>query len=99
LQWNYAVEHYREAMQAWQEHEKQDIDCDKLQRIHTMENLSQLLREGRGNSHTLRDDHLMEDAKVLRDKYSEKPEAQVRAAIEGLVACKQAIDSASLEVQ
>ena len=101
-----------------------------------MENLAELLREGRaGGSHTLRDDHLVEDvrsrysldlnswfittthththtrthahthththtqAKELRDKYMEKPEAQARAAVEGLVACKQAIETAKLEVK
>ena len=135
-----------------------------------MENLAELLREGRaGDSHTLRDDRLVEDvcsrhtavyvltstaglypplshhhhthmpsppptltppppphthalpsplpshththalpspllshthtqAKELRDKYMEKPEAQVKAAVEGLVSCKQAIEAAKLEV-
>ena len=31
LQWECAVENYREAMLAWQEHEEHNIDCDKLQ--------------------------------------------------------------------
>ena len=43
--------------------------------------------------------HTHTQAKELRDKYMEKPEAQARAAVEGLVACKQAIETAKLEVK
>ncbi len=54
-------------MTAWQEHLLHDIDCDKLQRIHTMENLSELLQNGfSGEEHSLRDSTLMDDVSVPR---------------------------------
>lgn len=60
---------YREAMTLWQEYKEQDVECDRLQRIHTMENLHLLLEEnsqgekgdGEDLGHTLRDDTLMEE--------------------------------------
>lgn len=37
---------YREAMEVWQEYkDKMGVDCDKLQRIHALENLAALLKE------------------------------------------------------
>ena len=37
---------YREAMKVWQEYkDKMEVDCDKLQRIHALENLAYLLKE------------------------------------------------------
>lgn len=36
-------------MSLWKQYKEQDIDCDKLQRIHTLENLASLLKgDGRG---------------------------------------------------
>lgn len=29
----------------WQEYKEQDVDCDKLQRIHALENLASLLED------------------------------------------------------
>lgn len=40
-----AVTCYCEAMCLWQEYKEQDVDCDKLQRIHAMENLEGLLKD------------------------------------------------------
>ncbi len=48
-------------MTAWQEHQSHDIDCDKLQRIHTMENLDELLQHGLADEHSFRDSTLMEE--------------------------------------
>ncbi len=53
-------------MTAWQEHLCNDVDCDKLQRIHTMENLSELLQNGfSGGEHSLRDSTLIEEVNIL----------------------------------
>ena len=41
-----ALSYYREAMDLWLKYKHQDIECDKLQRIHTLENLAALLPEG-----------------------------------------------------
>lgn len=45
LQMRDAVACYCEAMSLWQEYKEQGVDCDKLQRIHAMENLAGLLRD------------------------------------------------------
>ena len=52
----------------WQEHLSHDVDCDKLQRIHTMENLAEVLEyveNDSGGGHTLRDDTLVEEVHLM----------------------------------
>ncbi len=34
---------YEEAIRTWETYKQYDVDCDKLQRIHTMENLAEML--------------------------------------------------------
>ena len=86
-------------MTSWQEHLAHEVECDKLQRIHTMENLAELLDMGHGNgTSTLRDDSLKEEACTLRSKYMEKAEGQVKAAAEAMLVCKNNIVTARLEV-
>jgi len=49
-------------MTVWAEQKSNDVECDKLQRIHTMENLAMMLEGGASEQgHTLRDDNLLEE--------------------------------------
>lgn len=82
--WQEAVDAYREAMQSWKNHEK-NFDCDKLQKIHTMENLAYLLKRGHSShSRALSDDQLEVQATELRSQYMNKHESQVKAAVQSL---------------
>ena len=64
-----------------------------------MENLYELWSMGHlGDSHTLRDDQLKDEALVLRRKYLEKPEGVVRAAVESLMSCRYTTEDTKDEV-
>ena len=62
----------------WQEHLSHDVDCDKLQRIHTMENLAEVLEyveTGTEGGHTLRDDTLVEEVRLVSTVITSSPVA------------------------
>ena len=45
----------------WREYQEKEVECDRLQRIHTLRNLAWLVEEGRtGGVHSLQDDSLRE---------------------------------------
>ena len=61
IQWRAACETYREAIATWKEYQEKEVECDRLQRIHTLQNLAWLVEEGRsGGIHSLQDDSLKE---------------------------------------
>lgn len=64
---------------------KDKLKTDKLQMIHTLYNLADMLAaQHEGISPTLRDDRLREEAKALEQKYMQKCDSQVAAAQETL---------------
>ena len=90
---------YRSAMTVWQEHESHDIECDRVQRVHTLENLSHLLSEGHGgDTHTLRDDSLLQEADELRSEFMKRSRVQVEAAEEAAIVSKKDVEDALQEV-
>lgn len=98
-QFGRAVEMYRAAMTVWQEHESHDVECDRVQRIHTMENLAELLAKGHGrDTHTLRDDSLLEVAKQLRSEFMKRSRGAVKASEEAFVVCRRNVEEAKYEV-
>lgn len=65
-----AVEAYREALKVSKDHLHMGIKTDSLQRLHTLHNLSELLRRGvDGVAPTLRDSTLADEARELKQKY------------------------------
>ena len=93
------MEMYRNAMTVWQEQEAHEVECDRVQRIHTMENLAKLLSEGYGgDTHTLRDDKLLQEAQQLRSEFIKRSRGQVKAAEEAYVICKRNVEDAQYEV-
>ena len=86
-------------MTVWQEHESHDVECDRVQRIHTMENLAELLTKGYGgDAHTLRDDSLLKEAKKLRAEFMKRSRAEVKTSEEVFVSCKKNVEDAMYEV-
>jgi hypothetical protein len=45
-QWRKARETYEQAISMWREYKEKEVECDRLQRIHTLENLAWLLEQG-----------------------------------------------------
>lgn len=89
-----AIGRYREAMSSWLDY-KDHLECDKLQRIHTMENLADLLRAGHTDgTHTLRDSELEQCAAELRAKYAEKAEQLVSSSINEMESLRREIEEA-----
>ena len=85
-------------MTVWQDHVSHDIECDRVQRIHTMENLSTLLADGYGrDTHTLRDDTLLQEAKELRSEFMKRSRVQVEAAEEAAIVCKREVEDTECE--
>ncbi|XP_021928095.1 E3 ubiquitin-protein ligase SHPRH isoform X2 [Zootermopsis nevadensis] len=82
--WVQAVETYRDVLRIAEEY-KDKLKTDKLQMIHTLYNLDDILSaRHEGISPTLRDDRLREDARALEQKYMQKCDSQVAAAQETL---------------
>ena len=70
---------------ALSEQNKEMIRADKLQKLHTLHNLAQLLKEGDseglpGVPHTLRDSTLQAEAQSLRDGYLAESIAKLAVA-------------------
>ena len=97
---------YYAAMKVWQDHESHDVECDRVQRIHTLENLAELLTEG---YHYCDDDDgdeigsldkedLRDQAKELRSEFIKRSRGQVMAAEEAYVVCKRNVEDAQYEV-
>ncbi|XP_019848691.1 PREDICTED: E3 ubiquitin-protein ligase SHPRH-like isoform X2 [Amphimedon queenslandica] len=88
-----AVDAYREAMYTWNNY-KDDYECDRLQRIHTMENLSNLIKEGH-SSHccAVSDDQLDSLAAKLRSEYIKKQHNNVNAAVRALSVAASTVKS------
>lgn len=42
------MSYYQEAIALWQEYKKRDVECDKLQRIHCLENFAGVLQDHPG---------------------------------------------------
>ncbi|XP_062519341.1 E3 ubiquitin-protein ligase SHPRH-like isoform X2 [Corticium candelabrum] len=79
-----AVENYREAMQSWEEY-VEILKTDHSQKIHTLYNLSSLLKtNSTGCGRTLRDDTLDEEVSTLKDEYLSLVTARVKTAIDKL---------------
>ena len=63
MQFGGAQTYYREAMTLWDEYKEQGVECDRLQRIHAMENLAAVLsgslvvEEGGDDSNSSSDEH------------------------------------------
>ena len=70
---------------ALSEHNKDMIRADKLQKLHTLHNLAQLVKQGAleglsGVPHTLRDGTLQTEAQSLRDGYLAESIAKLAVA-------------------
>ena len=94
-------------MKVWQEHESHDVECDRVQRIHTLENLAELLTEGFGYCEdddeggeigSLDEEELCKQAKELRSEFIKRSRGQVMAAEEAYVVCKRNVEEALYEV-
>lgn len=74
-----AVEQYRRVLQLADRFskEKEEVTLDKLQLIHTMHNLGEVLSTAPPVAPTLRDSSLREDCKKLEEKYIQKYISQV----------------------
>ena len=100
-----AMEMYYAAMKVWQEHESHDVECDRVQRIHTLENLAELLMHGYGYDYnddcelsSLNEDELYRQAEELRSEFIKRSRGQVMAAEEVYVVCKKTVEEAKYEV-
>lgn len=70
-----AVERYRDALQIISEYDNHDfIKIDKLQRIHTLYNLNEILKDPRNRNlpPTLRDENLTDECEKIEKQYMEK---------------------------
>ena len=86
-------------MTVWQDHLSHEVECDRVQRIHTLENLADLLAQGHGgDTRTLRDDSLITEAKQLRSEFMKRSRGQVLAAEEAFIVCKRNVKDAEYEV-
>ena len=89
-------------MKVWQDHESHDVECDRVQRIHTMENLAKLLADGYGDDEdigSLEEDTLLPKAMELRSEFIKRSRGQVMAAEEAYVVCKKNVKEAQYEVK
>jgi hypothetical protein len=104
-----ALEMYYAAMKVWQEHESHDVECDRVQRIHTLENLAELLMEGYGYDYSddgdddgeinsLDEEELYRQARELRSEFIKRSRGQVMTAEEAYVVCKRNVKEAQYEV-
>ena len=100
-----AMEMYYSAMKVWEEHESHDVECDRVQRIHTLENLAELLMHGYGYDYdddcelsSLNEDELYRQAEELRSEFIKRSRGQVMAAEEAYVVCKKTVEEAKYEV-
>lgn len=79
-EWLNAVERYREVLMMVEEN-KEKVTADRLQRIHTLYNLAELLdSHPEGIPPTLRDANLRQEASDLETSYLNKCIALVRTA-------------------
>ena len=102
------MEMYYAAMKVWQEHESHDVECDRVQRIHTLENLAELLTDGYGYDYnddfdccelgSLNEEELRWQAEELRSEFIKRSRGQVMAAEEAYVVCKKTVEEAKYEV-
>ena len=98
---------YYAAMKVWQEHESHEVECDRVQRIHTLENLAELLTDGYGyyddddgdEIGSLNEEELRQQAKELRSEFIKRSRGQVMAAEEAYVVCKRNVEEAKYEVR
>ncbi|XP_069684447.1 E3 ubiquitin-protein ligase SHPRH isoform X2 [Periplaneta americana] len=89
--WTKAVETYRSVLRIAEEY-KDKLKTDKLQMIHTLHNLADMLDgHHEGISPTLRDDKLREEARALEQKYMHKCDIQVATAQETLAGLSAAV--------
>ena len=92
-------------MKVWEEHESHDVECDRVQRIHTLENLAELLMHGYGYDYdddcelsSLNEDELYRQAEELRSEFIKRSRGQVMAEEEAYVVCKKTVEEAKYEV-
>ena len=58
------MSYYKEAIALWQEYKERDVDCDRLQRIHCLENLAGVLKhhpETRQENPALKEEELIKE--------------------------------------
>ncbi|XP_065889670.1 E3 ubiquitin-protein ligase SHPRH-like isoform X2 [Dysidea avara] len=89
-EWQEAADMYHHVMQTWEEHTNDVISVDRLPRIHTMENLADLLdtHSDSISGRTTRDDDLRSEAKKLRDEYLAKFRGAVAVSVATLQSAK-----------
>lgn len=89
-----AVSIYREALQIIAEYDKHKfINIDKLQRIHTLYNLNEVLSDKNYPSPppTLRDDKLLEECELVQRQYMEKYINETRSAYTDVIKIRKHI--------
>lgn len=59
-----AVSYYKEAIALWQEYRERDVECDKLQRIHCLENLAGVLND---HPETVPEDSALNTEKLIEE--------------------------------
>lgn len=93
-QWVEASERYREVLRIANE-QAAKIKTDRLQRLHALHNLAELLEAGHENiPPTLRDSDLRIEAERLREEYLAKCAAKVTASHETLAGARQLVAEA-----
>ncbi|XP_069131636.1 E3 ubiquitin-protein ligase SHPRH-like isoform X2 [Argopecten irradians] len=86
-----AVETYREVLWSVEEH-KEYLRTDKLQLLHTLYNLNEILSlKPEGVAPTLRDDQLKGQAEDLKNNYMTKAEAKVTTSQSALMPTQQSM--------
>lgn len=79
--WEQAIHYYREILHLEskfsQENSESKLSVDKLQLIHTLHNLAEVIEEHPPKSKTLRDEYLREHCSEMEQKYVEKFMSQV----------------------
>ncbi|CAI8043929.1 E3 ubiquitin-protein ligase SHPRH [Geodia barretti] len=80
----------------WREYKEKEVECDRLQRIHTLENLAWLLEQGHCTPEELSEGPwrnaatLREKAGELRAQFLGKTESMVHTAALAVMTCKRA---------
>ncbi|XP_034237613.1 E3 ubiquitin-protein ligase SHPRH isoform X2 [Thrips palmi] len=86
-----AAEKYREVLRITEEY-KERFKVDTLQKIHTLNNLAEVIENHREIiPPTLRDDKLREEAKQLEENYMSKAQLAVTSVEESLVGLSEAV--------